>query len=525
MSLTVTDRTTFTEIYKAFLPESESAHVCGAVADGAQLLYALDPLMANGGGQEALNRRLAGREDGAERVRRAMVKEYGPDVAGAALRKVSERTGRNLEKEMTRGDLNVLYQELPLRVTGRMTFTDVYERFKPGPHGSGEAEPLCYESDDGPIRICAGKPLMPDGRDKWKKFGFALYVGALLSIKYGWDITRRLRASVDRLTGSDIAYEVTRGDLELFYQVAQKVQSRHLSELQSVLRPQPTPPKPDPSWSELDSILLSQLKPSQLTPPLPQCDPMLQRHRLEPTLSPQLHQLQKLVRNDATVEMIHYDLVQVWRSAAREEYADVRWPDSDASVQLRTSIYEALIQHNATMFYENWDEELRVFPASDRGRAEERNKADLTEFIGRYFKVKPNDLEFDRIANNLLPYIRVGMDEPMMESALRIASGFGAIPGDVRSDFRLKVNFREDTRSRTVESVSVRGCTRISYLNRNNYTVGHVDRSKGVDLSKYNFVRQENFLISAENLRSDPAEFNPKANLLSASRFDTIDWA
>jgi hypothetical protein len=351
------------------------------------------------------------------------------------------------------------------------------------------------------------------------------------------------------LTQRDIAYEVTRGDLELLYQVAEKVQSRQLSELASVPPSQLESPKPVPEWSELRSILLSHLKPAQLNPS--QLNPSL--HRLEPQLSPELLQLRKLVRNDARVETIKCDLVLVWLSAeenhpademknkdgvverpARKEYTAVRWPGSDADVQLRTPIYDRFVKHNASMYYSSHDGELRVFPlSSEHADKEESNKEQLTKFIDRYFKVKPDDLEFDCIANNLISFIPWAMDESIMESALDVARGFGAVPGDVRSVFTLRMKLREDTQPPPVEGVSVQGWTRIGFVNRSNrdhVAVGHVDPSKGVDLSKdvdlskYVFVRREGFLVSAEHLRSDPAVFDPRANLLSVSRFDTIDW-
>jgi hypothetical protein len=523
------------------------------MVNGARQVYARIPLLPNGVGQETLNGRVAEHVDGAKFVKQAMVAEYGQAVAEAALRRVSERTGRSLEREVTLGDLTLLHQELPLRDTWRTTFTEIHERFKPGPHGSGEDEPMYWEQD-GRLRIGTQSPSMPDDHAnrhiRRLKEGFSQFIAFKLFQQYGWGVARRVSPEMLRLTGRDIQREVTRGDLELLHQVAEKVQSRHMSE-QSVLPMK----RPNPERSVLEAILLEQLKPSQLKPTPPE-DPSLQVHPLEAKLSPELSQLQKLVWNDSPGEMVKQDLIQVWCSAeeehpareittkdgviecsARKEYTAVQWPGSDADVQLRTGIYEGFIRGRALVEYDSENGELRMSPLYKYRNDEESHKEQLTEFIGRYFEVGPNDPEFSRIANNILSYIRLGMDEPMMESALDVATGFGAVPADVRSDFTLKVHMWEDTQvpeqDRKVERVvSVRGSTRVSYVNRvdrDAKALGRVDPSKGidlpkdVDLSKYCFVRQEGFVISAERLTSDPAEFDPELNLLSAGRFDTID--
>jgi hypothetical protein len=478
--------------------------------------------MPNGRGQEALDRRLAEYKKGAELVRRTMAYEYGADVARTALGRVSQQTGRDLEKEVTRGDLNLLRHALqtPLEmqtpavtdtdnppVTRDTKFTEIYERFKPRPNGSGENEPLYFGNR---LRIWAENPSPPDGSGitdtmKEQKREFAMWVGIKLIEQYGWPVNLRARFEVERLTGRDLCYEMTRGDLELLYRVAENVRPDQLSEL----RP----------------VLLSHLKPSQLKPSL--ANPSPQVHPLEPTLSEQLSQLRSLVRKDATEETIKDDLAQVWLSAEEEqpvrgECTAVRWPDSDGDVQLLTRIYEECIRGNVHLFYFDETGELSVVPLSKDRPGEDRNKRQLTQFIGRYFKVEPNVPEFGRIASNLLSYIRLGVDRPMMKSVLDVARGYDAVPGDVRSRFEFKVNFREDS----IESVSVRARTRINYSNRVHRAASDVDLSKSsdVDLSKYCFVRQEGFLISGEHLRSDPAEFDPKTNLLSADRFDTIDW-
>jgi hypothetical protein len=107
--------TPFTQIYETH--KAGDAHESGdrvrseATEDGVWRLYTHTPLMPNGSGEEALARRLE-IEKGAKLVKEAMITQYGPEVAEAALWNVGQKTARNLGKEVTRGDLNLLQQEL-----------------------------------------------------------------------------------------------------------------------------------------------------------------------------------------------------------------------------------------------------------------------------------------------------------------------------------------------------------------------------------------------------------------------------
>ncbi|MBV8191971.1 MAG: hypothetical protein JO339_32375 [Alphaproteobacteria bacterium] len=115
MALQVTSGTTFTQLYKQFKPglfKSDSAHVRGGQSlQGSQQVYTHNPLMPNGRGEEALARRLQKYEAGAGLVKQAMANEYGTAVADAVFRRVKEARP-NLDKEVTRGDLNRLRNEI-----------------------------------------------------------------------------------------------------------------------------------------------------------------------------------------------------------------------------------------------------------------------------------------------------------------------------------------------------------------------------------------------------------------------------
>ncbi|MBV8191972.1 MAG: hypothetical protein JO339_32380 [Alphaproteobacteria bacterium] len=116
MVLPVTGTTKFTDIYNEFKPglfKSDNEHVRGGAAkDGDAQIYTRSVLTPNGKGEEALQRRQQQYKSGASLVKQAMANEYGTDVAEAALRRASDRTGRDLAKQVTRGDLNIIHQEL-----------------------------------------------------------------------------------------------------------------------------------------------------------------------------------------------------------------------------------------------------------------------------------------------------------------------------------------------------------------------------------------------------------------------------
>jgi hypothetical protein len=110
-------------MYESLKPgpgESKSAEnepVCGDEVSGGHQVYIRDPLTPSGIGLEALERL---QENGAKLVKDAMVKEYGREVAEAALGKVSQKTNRNLGREVTYGDLTLLNQNVRKRETKRL---------------------------------------------------------------------------------------------------------------------------------------------------------------------------------------------------------------------------------------------------------------------------------------------------------------------------------------------------------------------------------------------------------------------
>ena len=120
MALDVTGKT-FTEVHNAFKsgPSKSGQHVRGRVTRNTRQLYTHTALMPNGSGNEALIRRRQKYAEGARLIKQTMIKEYGDDLARAVFAKVKagleEATGRNLEEGVTRGDLELLQEELQLQ--------------------------------------------------------------------------------------------------------------------------------------------------------------------------------------------------------------------------------------------------------------------------------------------------------------------------------------------------------------------------------------------------------------------------
>jgi hypothetical protein len=114
----VTSDATFDQVCAALEPGpsgiGEDEYLHGALTEGGQLLYARKPLTRGDKGDEELLRRA--KKDGVEVVRQTMLRQYGPDVAGDAFRKVTDevrqKTGRVLAEGVTRGDLKLLHQEV-----------------------------------------------------------------------------------------------------------------------------------------------------------------------------------------------------------------------------------------------------------------------------------------------------------------------------------------------------------------------------------------------------------------------------
>jgi DNA repair exonuclease SbcCD ATPase subunit len=109
----VDDVTGFTRIYEAFKPNwytCDSTQIRGREDE----IYTHNPLMPRGIGQAALDRRREKYKDGAKLVKQALDYQYN-HVGEAAFRSVMS-TGRNLAEEVTRGDLELLHQELESRM-------------------------------------------------------------------------------------------------------------------------------------------------------------------------------------------------------------------------------------------------------------------------------------------------------------------------------------------------------------------------------------------------------------------------
>ena len=113
----------FTQMYNTLKPGlfESGQYVHGGEEGGNRVYYAHGSLMPNGRGEDAL-----ARLEGAKLVKRAMVDQYGSgELVRRALAKVSGKAGRVLDEGITRGDVELLHQEL-----SKTTFTGILEQFK-----------------------------------------------------------------------------------------------------------------------------------------------------------------------------------------------------------------------------------------------------------------------------------------------------------------------------------------------------------------------------------------------------------
>jgi hypothetical protein len=106
--------TTFTQVYNNLRPGlfESGQHVRGDEKNGYREYYTHNPLVPSGRGSEALERRRDKYARGAAIVVDALNNEYPSAVVKRVINAVSKRTGRDLYKEVTRGDLELLRKEL-----------------------------------------------------------------------------------------------------------------------------------------------------------------------------------------------------------------------------------------------------------------------------------------------------------------------------------------------------------------------------------------------------------------------------
>jgi hypothetical protein len=105
----------FSDVLERFKPgpSENGEHLCGEKrTGGGRRLYADDPLLPGAFGEKAEARWKKKYEIGASIVFDSMANDYTEAVAKAALNAACRTTGRPLNKEVTRGDLNVLHYEL-----------------------------------------------------------------------------------------------------------------------------------------------------------------------------------------------------------------------------------------------------------------------------------------------------------------------------------------------------------------------------------------------------------------------------
>jgi hypothetical protein len=232
----------------------------------------------------------------------------------------------------------------------------------------------------------------------------------------------------------------------------------------------------------------------------------------------ELASLRGLVQNEEP-EATKADLAATWKSK-EEEFIEVEWPDSKVVVKLRKQIWRDYVNGNNMQFDESTGALKLTIDPEKLGRDDDKKRA-LTDFIGNGFGAKPGHSDFQNIANNVLPFFQQGGRKSMMDKMLEVVGGAGnrtvaLDASNPRMTFTLSVNKRENGEA---DSVSATGNSSMRYKN--------IDDSIGLDegFARYRFVQKDDFVISTENLRTDPANFKPADNLRSVRRTNTVEFA
>jgi hypothetical protein len=427
MALDVTGKT-FTRVRNEFRaePGNSGQHVRGVVTKNGAQLYTHNRLKPNGSGDAALRSRLTKRAAGAQLVKQTMVTEYGGDLAKAVFAKVKaevKEMGRNLDRGVTRGDLDRLHAELQLQ------------------------EPQYRKLEELKKNLEMLRDRVPN--DTTEMIKDELTGSWTSAAKEQFDpIQRRGGATEVEPSSRD-------GVKEGYYPVRWPGDAEVVG-----LRPTMYAFKEGPGVAEVVG-------------PRPMY-------------------------------------------GVREEYFSVQWPGNGADgaeVGFRHTLYLDYLLHGSMQF----DDKTGALTVARQGHSmednREENMAALTGFIRRHFQVAPGQPAFQNIANNILSYL------PRGRSLGEAASTAQAVVGDTARSSRT-ASSRTFTMSVTEDgNVGVEGYIGIPYRNSDG------DPVRPVDYSKYRFVRKDSFEISGEHLRVDPTAFDAKANLVSVSRSDAIEWA
>ena len=141
----------------------------------------------------------------------------------------------------------------------------------------------------------------------------------------------------------------------------------------------------------------------------------------------------------------------------------------------------------------------------------------LTQFIGDKFGVGPGQQEFENIANNMLGYFQQASQAGFFKKANDIA-GEGKAAMDASASPDMNNRRREFTLSVNEDgNTSALGRTRTSFQQSNL----DLDEST-VPILQFELHRDERFVISRDQLSSNPVDFDAEANLLSVQRSDAF---
>jgi hypothetical protein len=517
---------TFTQIRDDFKPgvfgigEGEYLHAEHAtdLESGQVQLRSRTPSIPNGSKEKAWAS--LERQEGVQLVKQAMVDEYGFKMAEAVLRKVREevldKTGRLLDEGMTRGDLELLHNELHtmkvtpakassgpdregtwrLEGTGEPTFTQIHDALSSSDM-VGRSQHLLGKKAEGDVwRLNTFGPETPDGiggkaLTEMLRRGASLVFEAMAK-EYGFNMAYRALWNVTyKVHGNGITLwdTMTCSDVNLLHEELQCL-TRPLQELRGRVATGTTEVIKDELASNWASAADEEYykMPGEVGP-----IEDVPKKAFSPVQWP----------DDAKVVGLRSILYSAaGRSetyAVKEKYHAIQWPDSDAKVGLRDAIHTDHLQGSQMQFDEKAGTLTLTRGALTRGGREENKKA-LTKFIAEHFEVEPGHPAFPNIANNILSYLPRGPVASAVDKMLSVDRD-AITPWDHLSRFTLSVKD---------ENVVVAGETRIPYEHK-------------VIPARSEFVRHEAFEISGEHLTVDPTAFDAKANLGSVNRYDAVE--
>ena len=534
-----------------------------------RLLYARAPLTENSSDEMT-----SARKESVKLVKRAMELEYGPVRAKAVFRNVREkvlRTGRDLKKDLTRGDLELLHKGLKKKQPA--TFIEIFSNF----------ESVLDQRPDEPVRgegtkVYIHDPEMSHGsgeeadvrrRAKYKT-GAELVRQTIIN-QVGEAMAKATLAAVEEKNpGRKLGTVVTLNDLKLISQELLDQRARY-EELKNDLLTNAAEEDKKGITKLYDAItmavpgdrspkgifkLFERLKGMVHDDAKARFECVIERpddegrwgfvlkigdteiYRADRLQNgPGQHHIElEFERANASeaTEWVRADLAEVWRSARddKDKIVAIQWPNGDAtsSVELRQQIKKDYISRNNVQFDaaagrltlevegNALDGRLAgVTEGAERDRIttefQEGKMRALADFIRQRFGVGPEDhLAFQNIANNILSYVQQGLASTLTEKMLAPAVDKVFVN---HKDLRLTSTFSVTADRNVGVDIDIR----LPYRNIADRDPDEVIGS--IDYSKYVVARRLRFEISGDHLSSET--FDPKDDLRAVSQVDTVE--